>query len=89
MRGYIQNEGTQAYFVCQRQVPPGGKVQLDDLFKSVGKKSGLEKTNEEGIILPLAESKVNDCIIFIRDIQDAIRSQAKHVFTPYKGLIRL
>ncbi len=67
MRGYIQNEGTQAYFVCQRQVPPGGKVQLDDLFKSVGKKSGLEKTNEEGIILPLAESQVKDFIMFLKD----------------------
>ena len=42
MRGYIQNEGTQAYFVCQRQIPPGGKVQLDDVYKSVGSNSGLE-----------------------------------------------
>ncbi len=42
MRGYIQNEGDQAYFVCQRQIPPGGKVQLDDIYKSVGRNSGLE-----------------------------------------------
>jgi len=42
MRGYVQNEGTQAYFICQRQIPPGGKVELDDVYKSVGKKSGLE-----------------------------------------------
>ncbi len=42
MRGYVQNEGTQAYFVCQRQIPPGGKVQLEDVYTSVGKKSGLE-----------------------------------------------
>ena len=46
MRGYIQNEGTQAYFVCQRQIPPGGKVQLEDVYKSVGKKSGLEENLE-------------------------------------------
>ncbi len=46
MRGYIQNEGTQAYFVCQRQIPPGGKVQLEDVYKSVGKKSGLEENIE-------------------------------------------
>lgn len=43
MRGYVQNEGTQAYFVCQRQIPPGGKVKLDDVYKSVGRKSGLEE----------------------------------------------
>ncbi len=46
MRGYIQNEGTQAYFICQRQIPPGGKVQLEDVYKSVGKKSGLEENIE-------------------------------------------
>ncbi len=43
MQGYVQNEGTQAYFVCQRQIPPGGKVQITDIYKSVGKKSGLEE----------------------------------------------
>lgn len=42
MRGYVQNQGKQAYFVCQRQIPPGGKVELDDVYKSVGKKSGLD-----------------------------------------------
>jgi len=42
MRGYVKNEGRQAYFVCQRQIPPGGSVELDDVYKSVGKKSGLE-----------------------------------------------
>lgn len=43
MRGYIQNEGTQAYFIVQRQIPPGGKVQIEDAYKSVGKQSGLEE----------------------------------------------
>ena len=43
MRGYVKNEGTQAYFVCQRQIPPGGKVEFEDIYKSVGKKSGLEE----------------------------------------------
>ena len=42
MQGYVKNEGTRAYFVCQRQIPPGGKVNLDSIYKSVGKKSGLE-----------------------------------------------
>jgi len=41
-RGYVKNEGTQAYFVCQRQIPPGGSVELDDVYRSVGKKSGLK-----------------------------------------------
>lgn len=43
MRGYVQNEGTQAYFIVQRQIPPGGKVKIEDIYKSVGKKSGLEE----------------------------------------------
>jgi hypothetical protein len=42
MQGYVKNEGTRAYFVCQRQIPPGGKVTFDSIYKSVGKKSGLE-----------------------------------------------
>lgn len=46
MRGYVKNEGTQAYFICQRQIPPGGSVELDDIYKSVGKKSGLENNLE-------------------------------------------
>ena len=58
MKGYIQNEGTQAYFVCQRQIPPGGKVSFENIYKSVGKKSGMEKTNSEGIVLPLAPDQV-------------------------------
>jgi len=44
MRGYVQNASRQAYFVLQRQIPPGGKVQLEDAYKVVGKKSGLEET---------------------------------------------
>lgn len=43
MKGYIQNESTQAYFIVQRQIPPGGKVELADIYKSVGKQSGLEE----------------------------------------------
>ena len=46
MRGYVKNEGTQAYFVCQRQIPPGGSVELDDVYKTVGKKSGLKNDLE-------------------------------------------
>ena len=46
MRGYVSNEGNKAYFVCQRQIPPGGRVELDDIYKSVGKKSGLEDNQE-------------------------------------------
>ena len=42
MQGYVKNEGTRAYFVCQRQIPPGGKVALDSIYKSVGEKSGLK-----------------------------------------------
>ena len=42
MRGYVKNEGTQAYFSCQRQITPAGRVMLDDIYKSVGEKSGLE-----------------------------------------------
>ncbi len=42
MQGYVKNEGTRAYFVCQRQIPPGGKVAFDSIYKSVGEKSGLE-----------------------------------------------
>jgi hypothetical protein len=45
-RGYVKNEGTQAYFVCQRQIPPGGSVELDDIYQSVGKKSGLKNDRE-------------------------------------------
>jgi len=45
-RGYVKNEGTKAYFVCQRQIPPGGAVELDDVYKSVGKKSGLKNDLE-------------------------------------------
>ena len=44
MQGYVQNSGTKACFVLQRQVPPGGRVQLSDAYKSVGKRSGLEET---------------------------------------------
>lgn len=46
MKGYIRNESNEAYFVLQRQIPPGGKVQLDDVYKTVGKKSGLAKGPE-------------------------------------------
>lgn len=43
MRGYLQNQGNQAYFVMQRQIPPGGKVNLSEAYKSLGSKSGLEE----------------------------------------------
>ena len=43
MKGYVQNESTQAYFIVQRQIPPGGKVELTDIYKSVGKQSGLDE----------------------------------------------
>jgi hypothetical protein len=43
MRGYVQNESNQAYFIVQRQIPPGGKVELTEIYKSVGKQSGLEE----------------------------------------------
>lgn len=41
MKGYVQNLGNSAYFVLQRQVPPLGKVKLEEAFKVVGKKSDL------------------------------------------------
>jgi hypothetical protein len=50
MKGYIQNSGTKACFVLQRQVPPGGRVQLEDAYKSVGKKSGVEETQTEEFV---------------------------------------
>jgi hypothetical protein len=43
MKGYLQNEGDQAYFKLQRQIPPRGKVTLEDAYKSVGKASGVEE----------------------------------------------
>ena len=43
MEGYIQNESTRARFIVQRQIPPGGKVSFENIYKSVGKKSGLEE----------------------------------------------
>jgi hypothetical protein len=46
MKGYVRNEGEQAYFVCQRQIPPGGKVELTAIYKSVGKKSGVDEGPE-------------------------------------------
>lgn len=46
MKGYIRNESTQAHFILQRQIPPGGRVQLDDVYKTVGKKSGLAEGPE-------------------------------------------
>lgn len=44
MKGYVENTGTQAYFILQRQLPPGGKIQLEDAYRVVGKRSGLEET---------------------------------------------
>lgn len=46
MKGYVKNEGLQAYFIVQRQIPPGGKVSIENIYKSVGKKSGLEENME-------------------------------------------
>ena len=46
MRGFIKNEGDRAYFICQRQIPPGGKVEFENLYLSVGKKSGLDEDLE-------------------------------------------
>jgi len=43
MKGYVQNLGNSAYFVLQRQVPPLGKVKLEEAFKVVGKKSDLKE----------------------------------------------
>ena len=44
MRGYVQNVGTQAVFILQRQVPPGSRIKLEDAYKAVGKRSGLKPT---------------------------------------------
>jgi len=44
MRGYVQNVGTQAVFILQRQVPPGSRIKLEDAYKVVGKRSGLKST---------------------------------------------
>lgn len=46
MKGYVKNESNQAYFIVQRQIPPGGKVELIDVYKSVGKQSGLDEGSE-------------------------------------------
>jgi hypothetical protein len=46
MRGYVQNEGRDAFFILQRRIPPGGKVRIEDAYRSVGKKSGLEEGPE-------------------------------------------
>lgn len=35
MKGYVQNLGTNAFFILQRQVPPGGKVRLQDAFRTL------------------------------------------------------
>lgn len=43
MKGYVQNEGRDAHFILQRRVPPGGKVSIEDAYKSVGKRSGLDE----------------------------------------------
>jgi len=44
MKGYLQNTSARGYFTLQRQIQPGGKVQLEDAFKSIGHQSGLEET---------------------------------------------
>jgi len=38
--GFVVNESLQAYFILQRQVPPGGKIKLSDAYLAVGRKSG-------------------------------------------------
>jgi hypothetical protein len=56
MKGYAQNLGNAAYFVLQRQVPPGGKVKLEDAFKVVGKKSGLTEDQTSEFVQFLKET---------------------------------
>jgi hypothetical protein len=55
MKGYVQNTGNAAFFVLQRQVPPNGKVKLEDAFKVVGKKSGLSEDQEAEFVQFLRE----------------------------------
>ena len=50
MQGYVQNTGSQAYFILQRQVPPGGKISLEDAFLVVGKRSGLEESQVQEFV---------------------------------------
>ncbi len=50
MRGYIQNTGDRAFFVLQRQLPPGGKLTLENAYKTLGKKSGLGEEDVEEFV---------------------------------------
>ena len=55
MRGYVQNTGDRAFFVLQRQLPPGGKLTLENAYKVVGKKSGVK------------EEQVEEFAVFLKD----------------------
>ena len=52
--GVVVNESTNAYFVLQRQVPPGGKVSLGAAYLDVGLRSG--ETDESAFACWLQES---------------------------------
>jgi hypothetical protein len=43
MKGFVKNEGTEAFFILQRPVSPGGKVSFEDAYVTVGKKSGKKE----------------------------------------------